>query len=111
MFPDKRLNNRCTKYALHLKSRSDITVGCGATHCNRHLGFGFQVDQVLTLISPLVQDQVDQPDEEEDPEDFLEEQVLVGRFANLMVADSADQQYLVSVLGCTCIPKPKVFLD
>lgn len=54
-----------------------------------------QVDQVLTLISPLVQDQVDQPDEEEDPEDFLEEQVLVGRFANLMVADSADQQYLI----------------
>lgn len=54
-----------------------------------------QVDQVLNLISPLVQDQADQPQEEEDPEDFVEEQVLVGRLANLMVSDSADQQYLI----------------
>ena len=43
----------------------------------------------------LVQDQRDQPEEEEDPEDFAEEQGLMGRFIHLMYADDADQQYLV----------------
>ncbi|XP_064466793.1 vacuolar protein sorting-associated protein 35-like [Ornithodoros turicata] len=54
-----------------------------------------QVDQVLCLIAPLVQDQPDQPQEDDDIEDFIEEQVLVGRLANLMVAETADQQYMI----------------
>lgn len=41
------------------------------------------MDTVLGLISPLVEDQSDQPPiEEEDPEDFAEEQGLLGRFVN-----------------------------
>ena len=57
-----------------------------------------QVDQVLALVSPLVQDQSDhQPgeEEEEDPEDFADEQGLMGIFVHLLVAVDADQQYLV----------------
>ena len=54
-----------------------------------------KVDGILALISPLVQDQSDQPEEEEDPEDFAEEQGLMGRFIHLLVADDPDQQYLV----------------
>jgi hypothetical protein len=38
-----------------------------------------QVDVVLTMLSPLIQDQSDQPPGEEDPEDFAEEQSLLGR--------------------------------
>lgn len=56
-----------------------------------------EVDQVLTLVSPLIQDQADQPGEEEDPEDFAEEQGLMGRSINLMQADSPDQQYLILI--------------
>jgi vacuolar protein sorting-associated protein 35 len=32
------------------------------------------------MVSPLVKDQPDQPVGEEDPEDFAEEQSLLGRF-------------------------------
>ncbi|PIK44550.1 putative vacuolar protein sorting-associated protein 35 [Apostichopus japonicus] len=52
-----------------------------------------QVDQILLLVAPLVQDQVDQP-AEDDPEEFAEDQSLMGRFLNLLEAESADQQYL-----------------
>jgi hypothetical protein len=38
-----------------------------------------QVDTVLTMLSSLIQDQSDQPAGEEDPEDFAEEQGLLGR--------------------------------
>ena len=52
---------------------------------------------MLAVVSPLVQDQSDQQ-EDIDPEDFLEEQSLVGRFIHLLHGDTADQQYLV----CSC---------
>jgi vacuolar protein sorting-associated protein 35 len=39
-----------------------------------------QVDAVLTMISSMIQDQPDQPAGEEDPEDFAEEQGLLGRY-------------------------------
>jgi len=55
------------------------------------------VDAILAVVSPLVQDQSDQQ-EEVDQEDFLEEQGLMGRFIHLLQGDTADQQYLVSVL-------------
>ncbi|XP_022256816.1 vacuolar protein sorting-associated protein 35-like isoform X1 [Limulus polyphemus] len=54
-----------------------------------------EVDQILTLVAPLIQDQPDQPTEKDDPEDFAEEQGLVGRFVTLMSADTPDQQYLI----------------
>ncbi|XP_063226754.1 vacuolar protein sorting-associated protein 35 isoform X2 [Bacillus rossius redtenbacheri] len=54
-----------------------------------------QVDAVLTLISTLVQDQTDQPPGEEDPEDFAEEQGLLGRFIHHLRSDVLDQQYLI----------------
>ena len=52
---------------------------------------------MLNLVSPLVSDQSDQPIEEEDPEDFAEEQGMMGRLVQLLQADDADQQYLVSL--------------
>uniref|UniRef100_A0A8C8FA23 Vacuolar protein sorting-associated protein 35 n=1 Tax=Oncorhynchus tshawytscha TaxID=74940 RepID=A0A8C8FA23_ONCTS len=54
-----------------------------------------QVDAILTLVSTLIQDQPDQPAEDPDPEDFAEEQSLVGRFIHLLLSDDPDQQYLV----------------
>lgn len=57
-----------------------------------------QVDAILSLVSTLIQDQPDQPAEDPDPEDFAEEQSLVGRFIHLLHSDDPDQQYLVSML-------------
>jgi len=53
-----------------------------------------QVDAILAVVSPLVQDQSDQTDDI-DQEDFLEEQGLMGRFIHLLQGETADQQYLV----------------
>lgn len=54
-----------------------------------------QVDAVLTMLSSLIQDQPDQPPGEEDPEDFAEEQGLLGRFIHHLRSDIPDQQYLI----------------
>lgn len=54
-----------------------------------------QVDAILNLVSTLIQDQPDQPSDDPDPEDFAEEQSLVGRFIHLLHSDDPDQQYLV----------------
>ena len=35
---------------------------------------------------------------QDDPEDFIEEQSLMGKFVTLLRGDSPDQQYLVSFL-------------
>lgn len=58
-----------------------------------------QVDAILSLVSTLIQDQPDQPAEDPDPEDFAEEQSLVGRFIHLLHSDDPDQQYLVRSLS------------
>lgn len=49
----------------------------------------------MNLVSTLIQDQPDQPAEDPDPEDFADEQSLVGRFIHLLRSDDPDQQYLV----------------
>ncbi|XP_015604558.1 vacuolar protein sorting-associated protein 35 isoform X2 [Cephus cinctus] len=59
-----------------------------------------QVEAVLLMVSPLVQDQPDQPSissmvEPEDPEDFAEEQGLLGRLIHHFKSDTADQQYMI----------------
>uniref|UniRef100_A0A8C6TDM5 VPS35 retromer complex component n=1 Tax=Neogobius melanostomus TaxID=47308 RepID=A0A8C6TDM5_9GOBI len=54
-----------------------------------------QVDAILNLVSTLIQDQPDQPSDEPDPEDFAEEQSLVGRFIHLLHSEDPDQQYLI----------------
>ncbi|CAD1473373.1 unnamed protein product [Heterotrigona itama] len=54
-----------------------------------------QVDAVLSMVSPLVQDQPDQPNMEEDPEDFAEEQGLLGRLIHHFKSETADQQYMI----------------
>lgn len=54
-----------------------------------------QVDAILSLVSTLIQDQPDQPADDPDPEDFAEEQSLVGRFIHLFHSEDPDQQYLV----------------
>uniref|UniRef100_T1ISA6 Vacuolar protein sorting-associated protein 35 n=1 Tax=Strigamia maritima TaxID=126957 RepID=T1ISA6_STRMM len=54
-----------------------------------------QVNRILSVVAPLVQDQPDQPSDEEDIEDFIEEQGLMGRLINLFQAEEADQQYLL----------------
>lgn len=46
----------------------------------------------------MVQDQNDQPEEPYDPEDFAEEQGLMGRFIHLLHSDDSNQQFLVSLL-------------
>lgn len=53
----------------------------------------------MNLVSTLIQDQPDQPADEPDPEDFAEEQSLVGRFIHLLHSDDPDQQYLVGSLS------------
>lgn len=53
------------------------------------------MDSILNLVSTLIQDQPDQPADEPDPEDFAEEQSLVGRFIHLLYSEDPDQQYLV----------------
>ena len=56
-----------------------------------------QVDAILGLVSPLVQDQSDEPpDGATDPEDFAEEQGTMGRFIHLLTSEDNDAQYLVS---------------
>lgn len=42
-----------------------------------------------------MQDQSDQPEEADDPEDFAEEQGIMGRFIHLLEAEDLNQQYLV----------------
>ncbi|XP_052274611.1 vacuolar protein sorting-associated protein 35-like isoform X3 [Dreissena polymorpha] len=54
-----------------------------------------QVDNLLSIISVLVQDQNDQPEEGDDPEDFAEEQGLIGRFIHLLYSEDPNQQYLI----------------
>ncbi|XP_028931294.1 vacuolar protein sorting-associated protein 35 [Ornithorhynchus anatinus] len=54
-----------------------------------------QVDAIMNLVSTLIQDQPDQPAEDPDPEDFADEQSLVGRFIHLLRSDDPDQQYLI----------------
>lgn len=56
-----------------------------------------QVDSILGIVSVLVQDQSDQPEEVDDPEDFAEEQGIMGRFVHLLKAEDLNQQYLVSL--------------
>ena len=56
-----------------------------------------QVDSLLTMLSPLVCDQKDQPDEDPDPEDFAEEQSSMARFISLFQAESPDQQNAVCI--------------
>ncbi|XP_015750716.1 PREDICTED: vacuolar protein sorting-associated protein 35-like [Acropora digitifera] len=58
-----------------------------------------QVDAALNLVSTLVCDQEDQPSEPDDPEDFVDEQSLVGKFVTLLQGDTPDQQYLVSFIA------------
>lgn len=53
------------------------------------------MDSILSLVSTLIQDQPDQPADDPDPEDFAEEQSLVGRFIHLFHSEDPDQQYLV----------------
>lgn len=49
----------------------------------------------MNLVSTLIEDQPDQPAEDPDPEDFADEQGLVGRFIHLLRSDDPDQQYMV----------------
>lgn len=57
-----------------------------------------QVDTILGIVSVLVQDQNDQPEMEDDPEDFAEEQGIMGRFIHLLFAEDPNQQFLVNII-------------
>lgn len=54
-----------------------------------------QVDSVLLMLSPLIKDQDDQPAETLDPDDFAEEQGVVGRLIHLLKSDHLDTQYKI----------------
>jgi vacuolar protein sorting-associated protein 35 len=54
------------------------------------------VELLLQIINPLIQDPVDKPsDYEQDNEDFIDEQTLVAKLLHLMYTENLDQQYLV----------------
>lgn len=59
-----------------------------------------QVENLLRLLSSLVEQQPDQPPDLDDNEDFVEEQNLLGRLISLMQTDNPDQQYLVALHSC-----------
>lgn len=52
-------------------------------------------ESLFQLLSPLVQDQSDQPKDPPDPEDFCEEQWLMAKMVHLLKAEAADQQYVM----------------
>ena len=57
-----------------------------------------QSETVLGLLSPLIQNQEDgpTPDQWDDPEEFLEEQALMGKIIHMLKAeDDPDQQYQI----------------
>lgn len=54
-----------------------------------------QVDKVLGMLSPLVKDETDQPTDYFDPDDFAEEQGVVGRFIHLLRSEHLDMQYKI----------------
>lgn len=54
-----------------------------------------QVESLFQLLAPLVKDQPDQPPGEADPEDFAEEQWLMGRLVQLFKPEHNDQQYTI----------------
>lgn len=56
------------------------------------------VDLVLGLLSPLIEDQKDQP-MTIDMEDFAEEQGIVGRIVHLLRSDDADVQYKILLVA------------
>ncbi|CAH1715227.1 unnamed protein product [Aphis gossypii] len=66
-----------------------------AVQCRTMIPSVEQTEIVLTMVSPLVKDQPDQPVGEEDPEDFAEEQSLLGRFVHHMKADEPDLQFKI----------------
>ena len=59
-----------------------------------------QAESLFKLLLPLIKDQEDKPTAPPDPEDFAEEQWLLGRLVHLLKASTPDQQYLVST-ACT----------
>lgn len=54
-----------------------------------------QTEKVLEMLSPLIKDQEDQPGDSNDPDDFAEEQGIVGRFIHLLKSDHLDMQYKI----------------
>jgi vacuolar protein sorting-associated protein 35 len=52
-------------------------------------------DTILSMLSPLIKDEEDQPADAVDPEDFAEEQSVVGRFIHLLKSDTLDMQYKI----------------
>ncbi|XP_021966609.1 vacuolar protein sorting-associated protein 35 isoform X1 [Folsomia candida] len=62
------------------------------------IGTSEQIDFMLGLINPLIQDQADAPDGNggsADAEEFAEEQSLLGRFLHLLSSEDADEQYII----------------
>ena len=49
------------------------------------------------LVSPLIQDQADQPTDI-DMDDFSEEQGLIGQFIHQLYSEEPDQQYQVCII-------------
>lgn len=55
-----------------------------------------EVDGLLTLLDPVINDSTDKPsDYEEDNEDFVDEQTLVARLIHLMRSENLDEQFII----------------
>uniref|UniRef100_A0A8C5QYK4 Vacuolar protein sorting-associated protein 35 n=1 Tax=Leptobrachium leishanense TaxID=445787 RepID=A0A8C5QYK4_9ANUR len=80
------------------KSMSCYVLSSGLEY-NTEVGMQEQVDAIMNLVSTLIQDQPDQPAEDPDPEDFADEQSLVGRFIHLLRSDDPDQQLNSMIFG------------
>jgi len=85
---------QCFDY--HGRKTLSVYLINNALNSDTYINTPEQVDTVLTMISTLVEDQADQPAiEDEDPEDFADEQGLLGRFIHHLKSDVPDQQYLI----------------
>ncbi|XP_002130247.2 vacuolar protein sorting-associated protein 35 [Ciona intestinalis] len=81
---------------LDYQSRKKIAVNMvsNALDHNTVVSSPEETDLFLMLVSPLIQDQADQP-ADIDEEDFIEEQGLVGRFAHMLYSDEPDQHFQI----------------
>ncbi|KAK9512960.1 hypothetical protein O3M35_001260 [Rhynocoris fuscipes] len=82
---------------LDLQGRKNMAtfIVNNALNNNTLIGTPEEVDSILIMIAPLIFDQEDKDVLEQDPEDFAEEQGLLGRFIHHLKSDVPDQQYLI----------------
>lgn len=75
-----------------------VYIGNNVVENDTYITTAEQTETILGLLAPLVKDQEDgpTPDKWDDPDEFVEEQALMGKIVHMLKADGdADQQYLI----------------